>query len=504
MDMKILEKISDINKTIKKLKKTNKKIIMCHGVFDVLHLGHIKHFEEAKSLGDVLIVSVTSNQYVNKGFDRPYFDLKVRMKALSALEAVDFVIPSNNPTAIQNLNIIKPSFYSKGPDYISKPDITQNLSKEKKILKKFKGKVYFTKGAQYSSSSLINSFESTFDEKQRKFLKKLKLKYSYSSIESLINKISKLKVNVLGEIILDQYIFCEPIGISGKDPFLVFKENEKNKFGGGSFAIAKNTSFFCKKTNLISHLSKKFEKFFVSKLSDNLQLKCVSDESFGGIIKTRYVDSNTNSKIFGLYNVSDNKINLSIEKKIQNILLKLKNVNNNLIISDYGHGLINNNLAKFISNKKFKYTLNAQINSANRGYHGLFKYKNPFSVIINESELRYEFKDKFTSIEKLILKLEKLLSAKNLVVTKGSEGAITYNSKDGFIHCPAFNQKTLDKVGAGDALLAIFSLCKFVGADNDISIFIASLSAANQTKVLNNKTFLKRNDLLKMVSHILK
>jgi sugar/nucleoside kinase (ribokinase family) len=108
------------------------------------------------------------------------------------------------------------------------------------------------------------------------------------------------------------------------------------------------------------------------------------------------------------------------------------------------------------------------------------------------------------SIEKLILKLEKLLSAKNLVVTKGSEGAITYNSKDGFIHCPAFNQKTLDKVGAGDALLAIFSLCKFVGADNDISIFIASLSAANQTKVLNNKTFLKRNDLLKMVSHILK
>jgi hypothetical protein len=62
----------------------------------------------------------------------------------------------------------------------------------------------------------------------------------------------------------------------------------------------------------------------------------------------------------------------------------------------------------------------------------------------------------------------------------------------------------VDKVGAGDALLAIFSLCKFVGADNDISIFMSSLSAANQTKVLNNKSVLHRNELLKMISHILK
>ena len=233
-------------------------------------------------------------------------------------------------------------------------------------------------------------------------------------------------------------------------------------------------------------------------------MNCVTSETFDGIIKTRYVDSNTASKIFGLYNVSDNKINPLVEKKIKKILINLKKEDNNLIISDYGHGLINTNLSNFISNKKFNYTLNAQINSANRGYHGLFKYKNPLSVIINESELRYEFKDKFSSVEHLVLKLEKLLNAKNLVVTQGSNGAIAYNKEHGFVRCPAFNQKTIDKVGAGDALLAIFSLCKFVGADNDISIFLASLSAANQTKVLNNKSFLQPNELLKLISHILK
>ena len=105
-----------------------------------------------------MIVSVTSNKYVNKGFERPYFDTRTRMETLASLSCVNFVVESDYPTAEKNLNLIKPRFYVKGPDY-KKPDITQNLIKEKKILKKFNGKFYFTKGQQFSSSSIINSFK---------------------------------------------------------------------------------------------------------------------------------------------------------------------------------------------------------------------------------------------------------------------------------------------------------------------------------------------------------
>lgn len=504
--MKILIEEKQIIKKINELKKNNKKIILCHGVFDILHLGHIKHFEEAKSLGDTLIVSITSNKFVNKGFERPYFDLKTRMETISSLSCVDFVIESNFPTAEKNLNLVRPNFYVKGPDYEKKPDITQNLIKEKKILKKLNIKMHFTRGQQYSSSSIINSFTDTFNEVQKNFLNQLKKKYSFDIIKSLIDKLKFIEVNVFGEIILDTYKFCEPIGISGKDPFLVFKNSYEKKFAGGSFAIAKNSINFVKKTNLITISSnkKKYNLFFKNRIVKNLKLDFIFDKNFKSIEKKRFIDKNTNSKIFGIYEINEKELSENTQKRIINTLKKYKKKSNQFIISDYGHGLISKKIAEFISKNKFNYNLNAQINSANRGYHGLFKFKNSNTIIVNSSELRYEFKDRFTKIENLMQSLKKKLNAKTVVVTRGSKGAMVLTNKNEFINCPAFAKNTIDKVGAGDALLTIYSLCKFVGMEDDLSIFLSSISAANQTRVLNNEKFLNREALLKTVSHILK
>ena len=99
-------------KNIASLEKfKQKKIVMCHGVFDLLHLGHIIHFEEAKKMGDILIVSVTSDKFVNKGYGRPYFNISDRMKSLCALNFIDYVIESDYPTAELNLKKIKPDIY---------------------------------------------------------------------------------------------------------------------------------------------------------------------------------------------------------------------------------------------------------------------------------------------------------------------------------------------------------------------------------------------------------
>ena len=130
--------------------------------------------------------------------------------------------------------------------------------------------------------------------------------------------------------------------------------------------------------------------------------------------------------------------------------------------------------------------------------------KNPNTIIINSSELRYEFKDRFTKIEDLMTSLKKKLNANTVVVTRGSDGAIVLNRKGKFIYCPAFAKSTIDKVGAGDALLTIYSLCEFVGMNDELSIFISSICAANQTRVLNNESFLQKDKILKTISHILK
>ena len=129
-----LNKISEILKTER---KNLKKIILCHGVFDLLHVGHIKHLEKAKKLGDKLVVTITADEFVNKGPGKPVFNERLRAEALAALEDVDFVAINDSPTAINVIKIIKPDFYCKGRDYVDpKDDITGEIKNELKELKK--------------------------------------------------------------------------------------------------------------------------------------------------------------------------------------------------------------------------------------------------------------------------------------------------------------------------------------------------------------------------------
>ena len=108
--------LEELPKIIKKFKNKGKKIVQCHGVFDLLHLGHIKHFENAKNFGDILIVTVTPDEYVKKGPNRPVFSLRQRMESLSALEAVDYVVANKWDNAEKAIKIVRPNVYCKGPD----------------------------------------------------------------------------------------------------------------------------------------------------------------------------------------------------------------------------------------------------------------------------------------------------------------------------------------------------------------------------------------------------
>ena len=142
---------------ISTFKKKKKKIVMCHGVFDVIHSGHIEYFKQAKSLGDILVVSVTTDKFVNKGPFRPINSTKDRINVLKNLSMIDFVIQSDHQTAEKNIDDFKPDIYCKGPDYIKKKNKDINLKKELKILKKNKGKFITVKHIKKSSNKIIKS-----------------------------------------------------------------------------------------------------------------------------------------------------------------------------------------------------------------------------------------------------------------------------------------------------------------------------------------------------------
>ena len=147
-----LEKFLEIKKKLK-----SKKIIMAHGVFDLLHIGHLRYFQQCKKFGQILIVSVTADKFVNKGLNKPFFSETLRMEAVASNINVDFVVISEALTAEKNIQKIKPNFYAKGYDYYKSQKSDLKLKKEIAVLTKNGGKFLILKDIQYSSSKLINS-----------------------------------------------------------------------------------------------------------------------------------------------------------------------------------------------------------------------------------------------------------------------------------------------------------------------------------------------------------
>ena len=203
---KIHNKIQDIfelSGTLKKHKLNGQKIVLCHGVFDLLHIGHIKYFEEAKSSGDILIVTITPDKYVNKGPHRPAFSENLRAESIASLECVDFVAINKWPTAIETIKTLNIDIYAKGSDYKDPSnDITGNISKEEDAVKSIGGKIIFTDDIVFSSSNLINKYISIYDPKVKDYLDEISSKFSIETINSYLENSKSLNVLVIGETII--------------------------------------------------------------------------------------------------------------------------------------------------------------------------------------------------------------------------------------------------------------------------------------------------------------
>ena len=506
MKNKIIKNEKDY-KNILKLKQRGKTIVLCHGVFDVVHYGHISHFNASKKFGEILIVSITEDKFVNKGPGRPVFSSKIRAEYLANLSFVDYVIINNSKTSIDLIKKIKPNFYSKGSDYKdNKKDITNEIKNEIRAVKNVGGKIVYTDGFSSSSSKLINLYLDVLNPDQRIFINKLK-KYS-SNFSKYFQKFKKLNVLVIGETIIDHYFFCDVLGKSGKDPILAIKENFDEKYVGGSASIAINLSKFCKKITFVTAIGSRQEdlKFLKSKLSKNINLQKIIDKQKPNKKKKRFIDEISNTKLLSVYNIEDSYMNSQNRKKLYSLIKKNIKKNDLVIVSDYGHGLIDSKIADYICKKSKFLAVNAQINAANRGYHSLTNYKKKNNlVIVNENELRHEMRDNRSDIKILMKKFSKINNFKDLIITRGSMGAILLNRNSGkFFTSEAFAKKIVDKIGSGDSMLALSSISLASGLDKNLSLFFGSIAAAQSVENIGNSVSIDPIKLEKSINHIVK
>lgn len=504
--LKKLLTLEDSDAILDELRILGKTIALCHGVFDLIHPGHIQHFSAAKKLVDVLVVSITADEFVNKGPGRPLFDQETRIASLSALVDVDYVLISYSSTAIQVIDNIRPDLYIKGSDYSNdKDDVTGMISLERQHVEKHGGKIHFTNEITSSSSSLINKFFSSIPSNAQDWVKDYKANNGYELTVLWLDKINKLRVLIAGEIIIDQYTYCEPLAKSSKDPLLAFQLGKSNMYPGGVLAIANNCQSWASKVSVLSFIGEDSNDYsnIIKMIDKKIDLNLIKVKDRPSILKHRYVDVNSETRVFEYYNFESKDLPLYVCNKIETLIDKLYKDSDILIAADYGHGFFTSQIIEKFEQQNLFFAVNTQSNAGNRGYNTISKYGNADLVCLNSGEIQLELRNRNPDYFEIIPQIMEQKKAKYAVVTLGAEGLIVFDHLGSIAKVPAFANKVVDKVGAGDAVLAISSMLASVGAPVEVVGFLANIVAAHEVSQLGHQTTLSFSDIKKHCKAIL-
>ncbi len=433
--VKKIKSLSEIEKIVDSLKKRGKKVVQCHGVFDLIHLGHIRHFKLARKEGDILLVTITADRHVKRGPGRPVFNENLRAETLASFSVVDYVSIINEPTATEIIKKIKPNVYAKGVDYKHKDkDITGKIYEEEEAIKSVGGSLAFTDDITFSSSSLINDYLDVFPPRTLKYLRAIKKRYSIDSITERIKSLKDLNVLVIGDTIIDQYHYCLPMGKSSKEHLVANRYTSEEVFAGGVLATANNVASVCGKVDLLTVLGKKesFEDFIKSRLSSNINTKFFYRDDTNTIIKRRFVSEGANRKLFEVCYIKDDDISSQREKQVIDQLERTIKKYDLVVVSDFGHGLLTKRIRNLICRKAKYVALNVQTNSANIGFNLVTKYPRADCVCIDEMELRYATQNKFSDLRTHMKKVYSQMKCRNIITTRGPHGSLSYSKKEGF------------------------------------------------------------------------
>lgn len=501
-----IRSLSELETELRAARTAGRRVVHCHGVFDLVHPGHIVHFREARKNGDLLVVTVTPDRWVNKGPGRPLFGEKLRLDSLAALELVDFVALNEHPTAVEAIKRLKPHVYVKGGEYSdAKADVTGKIVDEEAAVRSVGGRLVFTEGFTSSSSHLINRFFSGYPAETQEYLRGLRALYPADRILGYLRGLSDLKVLIAGEAILDQYSYCVALGKTTKETIVATKFLNEELFAGGAVATANHVAGFCREVTLLTNLGPDpaEEAFVRSKLRPNVRLEIVRTPDRPTVRKQRYIDPNELRKIFEIQYLNDAPIEGKLEAEASKRLERECRRHDLLIVNDFGHGLMSARLREQASRCGKFLALNTQSNAANYGFNAVTKYERADYVAIDEIEMRVATSDKYGRIPDLAVGVKKRLGIGTFLVSRGPAGSVVM-TRDGWHEAPALARRIVDRVGAGDALFAVTSPCVYRKVPPDALCFIGNCVGALAVEIVGNREPIEPVKLAKFIETLLK
>jgi rfaE bifunctional protein nucleotidyltransferase chain/domain len=492
---------------LRALKAAGQRIVHCHGVFDLLHPGHIRHLAEAKRMGDVLVVTITPDHYVNKGPHRPAFTESLRAEVLAALDAVDFVAVNRWPTAVEVIGLLQPDVYVKGQDYqVASQDVTGGILLETEAVAAVGGRIEFTHDITFSSSNLLNRYFPSFSPEVNEYLAAFRERHSADEIKDYLADLASMRVVLIGEAILDEYVYVEALNKSGKEPILAMRHLSREMYAGGSLAVANHLAGFCRSVDLVSYVGSQDtqEDFIRGELRPEVRPVFVRKANSPTVLKRRYVESYSLTKLFQVYEINDEPLSAAEEAQVCEALSESLPGCDVAIASDFGHGLITRPALDLLGREAPFLAVNAQINAANLGFHTISKYPRADYVCLNEGELRLDYRNRKEDLPSLVADLSDQLNCPSVMVTRGTKGCALYRQPSTYVESPSLATQVKDRIGAGDAVFAITSLCVARGLPADVVGFIGNVVGAQAVNIMGNSASIEQPALFKTIDSLLK
>ena len=482
--------------------REGRKIVHCHADFEVIHPGYVTYLEAASRHGDLLVVTVTPDRFLPKSVHETVYDETARAQAVASLDVVDFVAVGPGPDGVKAIQRLRPDCFVQ-----AEGSATPQLEAE--AIKAAGGTLVVAPPFHLGTAHTIANPLSAYTPEVSDYLKQFAADHPVRSVMQWLEGARPLKVLVVGETIVDEYHYCETLGKSGKEPILATRYLHSERFAGGILAVANNVAAFSEQVTVLSVLGRQdgrpdpTEPFIRENLNARVDPVFIYQEDAPTILKRRFVENYPLQKLFEVYLLKHMEEDGPEARELCAKLEELVPLHDLVIVTDYGHGMLGPEAVEILCRKARYLAVNTQVNADNQGFNTISKYPRADFVSLSERELRLEVRSRRRETASIIEEVAAKLGCGTMVITRGAHGNVIFHRETGITKAPSLSNRILDRVGAGDTVLAAASLCSAQGAPPEVVGFLSNVVGAYAVATVGHRHSLNLDKLEEHITAVL-